>query len=141
MIASGSGLESGNSNGVVGFLIPVQIVDKYFAQPAISPQEHERFGDGDTRQPGGKCGSPFEFAEMRESFLKALLHDILGVFSPAGNTPRNQENPFLVTFDQDLEGFLLPFFAAATRGRVSSGNTVDKGDNCFLSLDVACEFG
>src|SRR5712675_1253359 len=77
---------------------------------------------------------------MRESFLKALLHDILGVFSPACNTPRNQENPFLVTFDQDLEGFSTSVLRGSNECRVSSGYTVDKGDNCFLSLVFGCGY-
>jgi hypothetical protein len=79
---------------------------------------------------------------MGESFLKALLHDILGVFSPAGNAPRDEENPLLVTFDQNLEGFSISVLRGSNQGHVSfSGNTVDKGDRSFLSLDVAYEFG
>jgi len=79
---------------------------------------------------------------MGESFLKALLHDILGVFSPAGNAPRNEENPLLVTFDQDLEGLSISVPRGSNQGHVSfTGNTVDKGDRCFLSLDVVFQFG
>jgi hypothetical protein len=74
--------------------------------------------------------------------LKALLHDILGVFSPAGNAPRNEENPLLVTFDQDLEGVSISVLRVSNEGHVSfSGNTVDKGNRCFLSVNVVHEFG
>jgi hypothetical protein len=78
---------------------------------------------------------------MSESFLKTLLDDILSVFSPAGNAPRNEENPLLVTFDQDFEGFSISVLRGSNEGHLSSGNTVDKGGRCFLSLDVVCEFG
>jgi hypothetical protein len=79
---------------------------------------------------------------MGESFLKALLHDILRVFSPAGNAPRNEENPLLVTFDQDLERFSISVLRGCNEGHVSfSGNTVDKGNRCFLSVTVVREFG
>jgi hypothetical protein len=78
---------------------------------------------------------------MRESFLKALLHNIFGVFSPAGNAPRNEEKPLLVTFDQDLEGFFISVLRGSNEGHVSfSGNTVDNGDRCFLSVGVVHEF-
>jgi hypothetical protein len=79
---------------------------------------------------------------MREGFLEALLHDIFGVFSPAGNAPRNEENPLLVTLDQDLEGSSISVLRRGDEGHVSfSGNTVDKSDRWFLSLDVVYKFG
>jgi hypothetical protein len=78
---------------------------------------------------------------MRESFLEALLHNIFSVFSRAGNAPRNEENPLLMTFDQDLESFSISVLRGSNEGHVSSGNTVDKGDRCFLLLGVVCEFG
>jgi hypothetical protein len=66
---------------------------------------------------------------MGESLLKGLLHDVLGVFSAAGNAPRNEENPVLVTFDEDLEGFSISVLGGSNQGHVSfSGNTVDKGN-------------
>src|SRR5258708_17416521 len=92
----------------------------------ISPQEHGGFGDGDTCQPGGKGRSPFEIAQMGERFLKALLYDVLGVFPPAGNAPRNEENPLLVTFDQDLERLSISALRGLNAGHVSfSRNAVD----------------
>jgi hypothetical protein len=79
---------------------------------------------------------------MREGFLEALLHDIFGVFSPAGNAPRNEENPLLVTFNQHLEGFFISVLRSSNESHVPfSGSTVDKSDRWFLSLDVVYKFG
>jgi hypothetical protein len=79
---------------------------------------------------------------MGESFLKALLHDILGVFSPAGHAPRNEENPLLVTFDQDLEGFSISVLRGSDERHVSfAGKPVDDSNRRFLSVDIAHEFG
>jgi hypothetical protein len=77
---------------------------------------------------------------MSESFLETLLHDILSVFSPAGNAPSNEEKSLLVTFDQDVEGFSISVLRGGDEGHVSfSGNTVDEGNRCFLSVDVVYE--
>src|SRR5258708_22686320 len=101
----------------------------------ISPQEHGGFGDGDTCQPGGKGRAPFEFAQMGERFLKALLYDVLGVFPPAGNAPRNEENPLLVTFDQDLERLSISALLGVYAGHVSfAGNAVAR------TVDVVRKF-
>jgi hypothetical protein len=97
------------------------VVDQHVAQPATSPQEHEGFGDSDTRQPGGKGRPPFEFAQMDESFLKALLHDILGVFSRAGHAARNKENPLLVSPDQDFKCAAIAAFGGNDERRIVRG--------------------
>jgi hypothetical protein len=78
---------------------------------------------------------------MCESFLKALLHNIFGVFSPAGNALRNEEDPSLVTFDQDLEGSFITALRGGNERYISlSANTVDQADRRFLGLDVVHEF-
>src|SRR5260370_7096037 len=104
-------------------------------------QEYEGFGDGDTRQPGGKGGSPFEFAQMGESFLKALLHDILGVLSRAGNAPCNEENPLLVTFDEDLEGPSISVLRGSAESHISFAvKAVDRSHRVFLVPSVFHHF-
>jgi len=64
---------------------------------------------------------------MGEGFLKALLHDILGVFVSAGNAPRNKENLLLVSADQDFKCATVPSFGGSDersvcRGRIMEGN-------------------
>jgi hypothetical protein len=79
---------------------------------------------------------------MSESLLKGLLHDILGVFSRAGNAPRNEENPSLVTFDQNSKRLAIPPFATATRAKSSSsgGLSIEAIATCsssMLSMNLA----
>jgi hypothetical protein len=40
---------------------------------------------------------------MKECFLKALLNDILGIFSVTGHTPSNAQKSPLVTLDQNFK--------------------------------------
>src|SRR5260370_29246486 len=58
---------------------------------------------------------------MGESFLKALLHDILGVLSRAGHAPRNEENPLLVSPGQDFKRVAIPAFGGNDERRVFRG--------------------
>jgi hypothetical protein len=79
---------------------------------------------------------------MSESLLKGLLHDILGVFSRAGNAPRNEENPSLVMFDQNPKRLAIPPFATATRAKSpSSGRlSIEAIATCsssMLSMNLA----
>jgi len=64
---------------------------------------------------------------MGEGFLKALLHDIVGVFVSAGNAPRNKENFLLVSADQDFKCATVPAFGGSDercvcRSRIMEGN-------------------
>jgi hypothetical protein len=73
---------------------------------------------------------------MGESFLEALLHDILGVFSRAGNAPRNKENPLLVSPDQDFKRVAITVLGGNDERRVFRGRTI-KGkisQSCFVNL-------
>jgi hypothetical protein len=68
--------------------------------------------------------------------LEALLHNILGVFSRAGNAPRNDENPLLVSRDQDFKRVAIPAFGGnderrVFRGRVNEGNI---SQSCLVNL-------
>jgi hypothetical protein len=79
---------------------------------------------------------------MSESLLKGLLHDILGVFSRAGNAPRNEENPSLVTFDQNSKRLEIPALRSSDEGQVTFvGKAVDRSNRRLFLLDAVYEFG
>jgi hypothetical protein len=79
---------------------------------------------------------------MSESLLKGLLHDILGVFSRACHAPRNEENPLLVTFDQNFKRLEIPALRSGGEGQVTfAGKAVDSSNRRFLLVDAAYEFG
>src|SRR6266446_3939162 len=65
---------------------------------------------------------------MGESFLKALLHDILGVLSRAGHAPRNEENPLLVSPSQDFKRVDIPAFGGNDKARVSQDRPCDASE-------------
>ena len=79
---------------------------------------------------------------MGESFLKALLHDILGVFSRAGDASRNEEDPFLVTFDENLERLSISALRCSDEEHVYlAGMAVDRSNSGPLFADIVYEFG
>jgi hypothetical protein len=65
-----------------------------------------------------------------------LLHDILGIFSRACHAPRNEENPLLVTFDQNFKRLEISTLRSSDEGQVTFvGKTVDRSNRClFLSM-------
>jgi hypothetical protein len=77
---------------------------------------------------------------MRESLLKALLHDILGIFSRACHAPRNEENPLIVTFDQNFKRLAIP--ALRSTDQVTFlGKPVDRSNRRLFLVDAVYEFG
>src|SRR5260370_33662214 len=73
---------------------------------------------------------------MGESFLKALLHDILGVLSRAGHAPRNEENPLLVSPGEDFKRVAIPAFGGNDKRRIFRGRTNEGKipQSCFVNL-------
>ncbi len=79
---------------------------------------------------------------MGESFLKALLHDVLGVFARAGDAPRNEQNLLLVTFDESLERVPIAVLRGSDEHRVwVAGKAFDRTNRGTLFVDVVAEFG
>jgi hypothetical protein len=73
---------------------------------------------------------------MSEDLLKGLLHDILGVLSRARNASRNEENPLLVSPDQDFKGVAIAAFGGNDERRVFRGRTNEGNvpQSCFVNL-------
>src|SRR5258708_14586942 len=79
---------------------------------------------------------------MSESLLKGRLHGILGVFPRGGNAPRNEEDPLLVTFDQNIERLPIPVFGGSNKLHVRfPRRIVHSSNHSFVSVDVAQQFG
>src|SRR6266478_1509225 len=78
---------------------------------------------------------------MGESFLKALLHDILGVLSRAGHAPRNEENPLLVSPGQDFKRVAIPAFGGNDERRVFRGRINEGKIPQYSFVNLVYDFG
>jgi hypothetical protein len=52
---------------------------------------------------------------MDKRLLKALLHDVFGVFPVASDTQRHEENSLLVTFDQLCKRRSFPYLGVSNQ--------------------------
>src|SRR5260370_7453645 len=60
-----------------------RVIDGHLAHRVAFPQEHQRFVDGDTGQPCGESGFPFELLQVNEGFLEGLLDNVFSTFPNA----------------------------------------------------------
>jgi len=70
-----------------------------------------------------------------------LLHDILGVFVPAGNAPRNKENLLLVSADQDFKCVTVPAFGGSDERYVCHGRIIEGDIFQFCLVNLFYTFG
>src|SRR6202035_1367283 len=68
-------------------------------------------------------------AQVEEGLLKALLHDVFGVFSNPGAAERDGENPLLVTRDQNFKCLGISAFSGGNQsGLIPFRDSVERRD-------------
>src|SRR5260370_27594425 len=80
-----------------------RVMDGELEHRVAVPQEHQGFVDGDTGQPCGESGFPFELLQVNEGFLEGLLDNVFSIFPNACVAERNPKNLSLLALDQDFK--------------------------------------
>jgi hypothetical protein len=85
------------------------MLDRDFVPSPILPQAHESFIHCNARQPCGERRFLLERVKMRKRFVKALLHNVLSIFSVSSYLKSYPENLGFVPLHQKFECTTLAF--------------------------------
>src|ERR1700686_4411490 len=86
----------------------VSALGQDFENSPPSAQQHQGFIHGDARQPGRESRLFFEGVEVKENFVKRLLHNIFGIFPIICYSLRHRQNSPFVTKNQLFESSCIP---------------------------------